>query len=114
MGCSLEGEEFEENERIRAEIREEEAVALVKKSRPLDVRRALKLSQDLLDLVRKLNLQPQIALCLVYRALPAALHARKTGLRGPDPRSVKEEALEYSNKFGASMMYTYNKMYEML
>jgi len=112
--CSLEGEELEENERMRTEIREKrETIINLISGRssipPEDVDRAVKLSKELMILVRKLNLQPQIVDRLLQTALPVAWAARFMGLRGPNPTSIKEEALGYCQKFGDTMMHEYNK-----
>ena len=53
--CSLEGEALQENERRRAEIREKREKII-----------------SLMERVRKLNLQPQIAHNLLWTALPVA------------------------------------------
>jgi len=110
--CSLEGDELEENERIRAEIREKRRtiISLIsgRSLLPYNVKRAVKLSQEFMVLVKKLNIQPQVVDRLLQIALPVAWVARNEGLRGPDPRSILQEALEFCQKFGDSMMKNYN------
>jgi len=117
--CSLVGEELKENDRMRAEIREKNEKimnwTLIKDPNRIreihhNLRRAVKLSQDYMFLLKKLNLQPQIADGLLKTALPVAWLARNWGVTGPDPISIKHEALEYCQKFGDLMMYEYNKM----
>ena len=117
--CSLVGEELKENDRMRAEMREknEKMINLMIIEDPNHIRgikhnlkRAVKLSQEYMFLLKKLNLQPEIADGLLKTALPVAWHARNMGLTGPDPRSIKQEALELCHKFGDLMMYEYNKV----
>ena len=116
--CSLEGEALQENERIRAEIREkrEQIISLMNtlpSSAHLhrrNVARSVKLSQELMEGVRQLNLQPQIADRLLQTALPVAWTARRLGLSAPDPEGIKQEALEFCQKFGDAMMNDYNKI----
>jgi len=114
--CSLEGEELQENERIRAEIREKIKTfdSLIPPLPAIlhrhNVKQAVKLSQEVITLVKKLNLQEEIAMELLQTALPVAWHARDMGLRGPDPTSIKNEALEMCQKFGYTMMTHYNNI----
>jgi len=117
--CSLVGEALKENDRMRAEIREkDEEIENLKiiedpnhiRENQHNVKRAVKLSQEYMFLLQKLNLQPDIADGLLKTALPNAWLARKWGVTGPDPRSIKQEALEYCQKFGDLMMNEYNKI----
>merc|ERR1712111_197809 len=66
--CSLVGEELEENERMRAELREKtEKIEIILSSKEffdrfnkvhqLNVKRAVKLSEEMMILVKKLKLQ---------------------------------------------------------
>ena len=116
--CSLEGEALQENEKMRAEIREkkEKINSLMNTSPSIlhlyrrNVKKAVKPSQELMERLRKLNLPPQIALNLLLTALPVAWSARRLGMRAPDPDGIKQEALQFCQKFGESWMILYNKM----
>ena len=116
--CSLEGEALQENGKMRSEIREkrEKIISLMKTSRSAlhlyrrNVKKAVPLSQELMERVRKLNLQPQIVDRLLQTALPVAWTARMLGLTAPDPDGIKHEALQFCQKFGDAMMNDYNKV----
>jgi len=113
--CLLEGEELMDNERIRAKLRKKIKITVSLifgrvpiSSCPHNVKRAVKLSQELMVLVKKLNLQPQIVDLLLLPGLLVAWNARNMGLSGPDPISIKQEALAFCQKFGDIKMYEYN------
>jgi len=118
--CSLQGEALRENERTRAEIREKrretEAIMKIeykKKLRnrsPGSVRKAIKLSQDVVELVKKLGLLEELPYQLLEISYPIAKTAKFTmGLRGaPDPQIFKREALEYCKNHGDVSMWRYN------
>ena len=75
-------------------------------------KKAVKLTQELLRLVKKLDLKLEISMQLL-ECFKFANYAKKgLGLfRVPDPNIFKREALEYCQNFGDSSMYlcTYNK-----
>ena len=104
--CSLEGESLLENERTRAEIRErrESIMSLMSTSpssthlRKRNVKKAVHLSQELMERVRKLNLQPQRADRLLQTSLPVAWAARRLELSAPHPDEIKKEALEFMSE----------------
>ena len=55
--------------------------------------------------MRELNLQPQLAYCLLRTALPVAWTARRLGLTAPDPDTIKQVGLEFSQEFGFMIQY---------
>ena len=116
--CSLEGEALQEDERMRAEIREKKEKIQSLKNMAANsphlfisnLKKAVCLSQEVMERVRKLNLQPQIFHNLLTTALTEAWFAKKLGLTGPDPDGIKQEALEFAQKFGESAMILYNNI----
>ena len=116
--CSLEGEgeAQEENERIRAEIRETagemkqlmrcEGSASVPRR---DVKKAMKLAQKKTKLVQKLNMRAMFVDEMIgfYHF---AVNAKSMGISCPnDPDIFKQEALKYAKMFGDAYIYTCNK-----
>ena len=115
--CSLEGEELEENERMRAEIREKEGeVQLLLTSEGSDpvsrksVKKAMKLTQQRTNLVQKLKIRSEIVPAMIG-SYHAAIHARKLGIspRENDPDIFKQEALKYAKMFGDNHIHLCNK-----
>ena len=117
--CSLEGEELLENERIRAEIREKELKTKMlvpqiyrlfgaAQRRPL--MELLKTSQEIVKLVKKLDIQLEIVNQLTKHFVDA-YHARLMGFsRDPDPPAIKKEAQEHAKKLGDSQMRIFNQI----
>jgi len=109
--CSLEGEALQENEKLRGEIRErrEKIKTLTdvsKNSSKPNIEKAVKLSQELMKLVRKLDIPHSIFGQLLLTCLPVALCARRLGLtEGPSPETIKQEALMFG--FGDDMLHSY-------
>ena len=72
-----------------------------------NVRKAVVVSQYLMELVRKLNDQQGIVTVVNEIALPVAKKARNTkGLKDtPDPKSLFQEQLEIGLRFEVDIMY---------
>ena len=112
--CSREGEDLEENERMRAEIREkgEEGNQLVGRlgSEPVprkSVKKAMKLSQQRTKLIQKLSIWAGVVSAMIefYRA---AKVARRMGIPCEnDPETFKQEALKYAKLFGDDYLQFY-------
>ena len=113
--CSLEGEDLEDNERKRAEIREktEEIVQLtdcdVNDVLRNDLKKVMKLSQRVTNLVQKLNIRAGVVPAMIdfYRA---ATQAKRMGIPCKnDPVIYKQEALKYAKMFGDDYLYYVSK-----
>ena len=105
--CSLEGEELEINERLRSEIRfrEAESRRLTKSLSPRNIKTAVRLSEEIVTRVKKLDLRLEFASML----LSAFEGAFSTGMDAK-ASAYKSEALEYSQKFGDEEMYIFNEV----
>ena len=116
--CSLEGEDLQENEGMRVEIREkeDETEQLLRRERsdPVprkSVKKAMKLAQRRVKLIKKLNLRTDFVAEMLnfYRA---AIIARKMDIRCEnDPDIFKQEALKYAKMFGDNYIHHYNKSF---
>ena len=113
--CSLEGEALRENELMRAEIREKEAkipqLLKCEGSNPVpkrEMKKAMKLSNEKVELIKKLNLRDSFVREMVEFYLAATL-AREREISAPDPDIFKHEALKYAKMFGDIYIYYYNK-----
>ena len=108
--CSLEGQDLEDNERMRAEIREKKVeitelvnceghIPLIRPSRR-DVKKAMKLTQQRINLVQKLDIRAGI-FCGMIDFYQFAVLARRMNISTPlDPESYRREALKYAKMFG--------------
>ena len=112
--CSLEGEELQDRERMRAEIREKKA----EMSQLLrdgwsrrDVKKAMKVVQQRVNLVQKLNIRYMFASAMVDFYV-AATDAKNLGISAPDPEKFKQEALKYAKKYGDALTYYCNKAFQ--
>ena len=108
--CSLEGEDLQENERMRGEIRENEMeiTRLTMALSPRTLLRAVEHSQEIVELVKKLDIRLEFVNQLL-NTFEGAQHAVMMGLRGaPDPRIFRAEALRYCKMFGDTDMQHYN------
>ena len=106
--CSLEGEALLENERIRAEIRDKEA-NIRKYSSPQALKIAVGLCQELVKLVKELDLRLEFVNQLLNTYEGAKCATMMGGFRGvPDPNIFKNEALKYCQLFGDSDINHFN------
>ena len=110
--CSLDGAVLEENDRKRAAIREmsEEIKPLLSihfnQRSPME--RALKLSQNIWDLVKELDIRTMFVTELTNTAY-VATKAKMMGISVPDANMLRREALDYAKKFGDLNMNLYIK-----
>ena len=97
--CSLEGEDLEENEKIRTELRE-------RKDEPL--KKAMKWAQKRTKLVQKLNL-PAMYMSEMLRFHVFADMAKREGISCEnDPEVLKQEAFKYAKMLGDDNLHFYN------
>ena len=114
--CSLEGEALLENERIRAEIREKDLktemlvpqiMRLCGAAQKRPMMELLLTSQEIVKLVKKLDIQLEIFNQLT-KCFEEALHASKMGFyRDPDPSAIAKEAQEHAKKQGDAQLRIY-------
>ena len=114
--CSLEGEDLQESDRMRAEFweKEEEIRQLVtcEGSNPVprrDMKKAMKVAQRRVKLIQKLNLRNGVvgAMLNFYHF---AVMARDMGVASEnDPDIYKQEAWKYAKMFGDRYILLYNK-----
>ena len=112
--CSLEGEALEENERMRAEIREK--LAEIQQLLDIEglpsrktVKKSMKLSQQRLNLVQRLGIRSRFVEELL-NFYDAAFLAKTMGIpTASDAKIFKQEALKYAMMFGDSYIHFYNK-----
>ena len=114
--CSLEGEELQENQRMRAEVREKKAEIRQTLSgggsdRRRSVKKAMKLAQQRVNLVQKLNIRVMFVSEMI-NFYDAASDAKKMGISAPDPDTFKHEALKYAKKYGDALMYCCSKYFQ--
>ena len=114
--CSLEGEELQENQRMRAEIREKKAeIRRTLSGGGSDwrrsVKKAMKLAQQRVNLVQKLNIRVMFVSEMI-NFYDAASDAKKMGISAPDPDTFKHEALKYAKKYGDALMYCCSKYFQ--
>ena len=101
--CSLEGEDLRENERMRADIRKK--IIEIEKLRfgfpppRRSVKKSMKLAQERLKLIQKLNLR-EIFVIEMLHFYSAASQAKRYDISAPDPDIFKQEALKYAKMFG--------------
>ena len=114
--CSLEGEDLEENERMREEIREKgdeigqllgcEGSAAVSRK---DVKKAMKSAQRIVKLIQELNIRAGYVAAMI-KFYQLAVLARIMNISCVnDPDIYKREALKYAKMFGDNYLYLYNK-----
>ena len=114
--CSLEGEALEENERMRKEIRGKilEYGQLMKSSLSgqggkMKLKRVIKLNQERLNLVKKLDIRHRFVLELL-NAFNLTSKAKMRGIPTPDPNVFKREALDHAKMYGDAEMNIYNNI----
>ena len=115
--CSLEGQALEENERLRAEIREkwEELKKILYEdvgTDPIEKEEAemlVRLEQDLRVLVKKLDIPHEIISQLINFSLPVGICARRLSVDvAPSPDDIKSEVYRYGDQY----RYDYDYIYE--
>ena len=121
--CSLEGQDYEENEHLRSDIREKQFELYFLLGTLSDGRSChldpqpdinLKLQVDMLEelteLIKRLDLQTEIACHLIMYCV-AALQARDRGVEAcPDPEPIRQEALVLSRRLGDEMLRTFSHL----
>ena len=113
--CCLEGEALRENERIRGEIRK--MINEINKLRVgfapprRSVKKSMKLAQERLNLIQKLNLR-EIIVNEMLHFYSAASQAKRYEISAPDPDIFKQEALKYAKMYGDSSLKVYNNFLE--
>ena len=114
--CSLEGEDLEDNERMRAEIREKDEEINQLKINSEDfltrksLKKAMKLYQKRVKLIQKLNIWSEVVFALV-QFYHLAVSARLMGITCEnDPEIFKQEAWKYAQMFGDNHIHLFNKM----
>lgn len=114
--CSLQGEDLKDNERMREEIWEKGAeirqLLPYEGSDPVPrtVKKAMKLSQKRMNLVKKLDIRKGFVTGMIdfYKL---AVNAREMGIPCEnDPDIFKQEALKYANLFGDIYIYSCSKL----
>ena len=113
--CSLEGKALEENDRLRKEARTriEKIVNLLQEKSSQNantVKKALKLSQEMMERIEKLDVQIEILDKLLQFSLPLAYLAKMRGIRAEDPQIIKLEAMRYCKLFGDAKLNDYKKI----
>lgn len=117
--CSLEGEALQDNERMRAKVREnepklEQLLVLGCEGSDSDIReslkKAMKLAQQRVKLIQKLDLRSQFVTEMAKFSCLAA-GARDIGVSCQnDPDVFQQEALKYAKMFGDRYIYLYNRL----
>ena len=101
--CSLEGEDLEDNERIRAEIREKkEELRQLLGSNPVSKRtlkKAMRLSNERVKLVQRLDVRAMFVHEMID-FFHANKNARRVGISGADPDIYRQEGLKYAKICG--------------
>ena len=108
--CSLEGEALRENESTRAEIRKK--IIEIEKLRVgfaprRSVKKSMRLAQDRLNLIKKLDLREMFVVEMLH-FYSAACQAKRYEISAPDPDVFKQEALKYAKMFGDASLSWYN------
>ena len=103
--CSLEGEALEDNEKMRADIRENEREIDQLMTHEGNVRRRsmkkfMKLSQERMNLVEKLGIRGTMFVLEMMSFYAAATKAKEMGVTAPDPNKMKQEALKHAQICG--------------
>ena len=111
--CSLEGEDLEDNDRMRAEVMEktEEIQKVIDRTESdprKNLKKAMKLSQKKTNLVQTLNIRAGVMPAMID-FYGAATRARMFGVHCEnDPDIYKQEALKYAKMFGDQSLHFYN------
>ena len=116
--CSLEGWQLEDSDGMRADIREKEAEfdQLLSCEGPgpvprKDVKKALKLSQQRVKIIQKLNLRAEFVGEMI-KFSHSAMTARESGIICEnDPEVFEREALKYAKMFGDRYIHFYNRSF---
>ena len=116
--CSLEGEELEENDRMRVEIREkgEETLQLLRRqgSDPVprrNFKKSMKLTVQRTKLIQKLGLRAVFVPVMIDSYLCASRARRlNISILANDPDVFKQEAWKYAQMFGDNYIHEYKKM----
>ena len=113
--CSLEVEEREERDGMRAEIREKRAeIVELMRVEPVprrNMKKAMKLSQRTVKLLQQLGLRAVLVAAMI-EFYDAAVRAREMDISCEnEPEIFKQEALKYAQMFGDSKMHYYNKCF---
>ena len=112
--CSKEGEDLEDNERMRREADEKSdeieqllggAGSLSRKS----MKKILKLAQQRVNLTKELNLRTGFVGTMVLFYKMALLAETMNISCANDPEIYKQEALKYAKMFGDNYIYQYNR-----
>ena len=114
--CSLVGEDLEENERMREELRKVDAELqqVTRCERPDSIsrrslKRVMKLAQKETKLVQKLNIRAQIVVQML-NFYTLAVTARRMGISCEnEPEIYKREAWKYAEMFGDCYIHYYNR-----
>ena len=109
--CSLEGEDLEDNEKTREEIREKgaEMEELSVDSRRA-VKKAMKLAQRMVKLLKKLDLRGVfVSAMMSFYHLAVLARRMNISILENDPEVFKQEALKYAKMFGDNYLHFYNK-----
>ena len=103
------------NDRMRKKIREKKAeiMQLLRfEGTQSSMERAMKLTLERVELVKKLDIRSKLVIELINVFILASKFKRR-GIPGPDPEIYKEEALHYARMFGEEMMNVYNQCINM-
>ena len=115
--CSLEGEDLEDNEKMREELREKEAEIkqlLSSDGSPRiprrDLQKVMKLAQRRVKLMLKLNIRTAFV-AVMKEFYHLSVEARRQGISCEnDPDIYKREALKYAKMFGDCYLYKFNNI----
>ena len=75
------------------------------------MKKAMKLAQQRVNLVQKLNIRVMFVSEMI-NFYDAASDAKKMGISSPDPDTFKHEALKYAKKYGDALMYCCSKYFQ--
>ena len=113
--CAAQSEDVEENDRMRAEIREKvteiRQLWSGERSDPVsrrDMKKVMKLTQQRVKLIKNLNLRAGFMIAMIdFYSL--AVSAKMMGIScDNDPDVYKQEALKYAKMWGDRYLHTYN------
>ena len=101
--CSLEGEDLEDNDRMRADMKEmdveiRQLLTACEESHAVpwrELKKAMKLAQKKTNLVQKLNIRSMFVTEMINFFFLAS-NAQMMGITAPDPNIFKSEALKYA------------------
>ena len=116
--CSLEGEDLEDNEKIREEYWEknEEINHLMSMERSdprmrKALKKVMKLAQRTVKLVKTLNLRAWFVTAMIGFYHAATLAGKMEIPCDNDPEVFRQEALKYARMFGDNYIHLYNKSF---